>query len=91
MKNVYSNAVEEIVQHFSIGCAIVLISSGDTQGKNRKKLDSQVTLITWSVWRERNTRVFEKVTKPLNVLIDHIKSTKQWVIASAGHFLLDEG
>jgi hypothetical protein len=61
-------------------------------GKNRKRLDTLAMLITWSVWRERNNRVFEKVYRPTNILLEQIKAeAKQWAIASAGRFLLEEG
>jgi hypothetical protein len=54
-------------------------------------MDSLIMLITWSVWRERNSRVFEKVFKQINTLTDHIKAeAKQWAIASAGRFIPDE-
>jgi hypothetical protein len=43
-------------------------------GKNRKRLDTLAMLITWSVWRERNNRVFEKVYRPTNILLEHIKA-----------------
>ena len=47
---------------------------GAVTGKNRKKLDSIIVLVAWEVWRERNRRVFDKVLKPINLLIDHIKN-----------------
>jgi hypothetical protein len=61
-------------------------------GKNRKRLDTLAMLITWSVWRERNNRVFEKVYRPTSILLEQIKAeAKQWAFASAGRFVLEEG
>jgi hypothetical protein len=38
------------------------------------KFNSLVILITWSVWRERNARVFDRCSKPINILIEQIKA-----------------
>ena len=63
---------------------------GTVTGKTRNKLDSLILLVAWEVWRERNSRVFDKVFKPTNVLIEHIKNeAKQWALASAGRLVLD--
>jgi hypothetical protein len=43
-----------------------------TKAENAK-FSSLVMLVIWSVWRERNSRVFEKDFKPINVLIFSIK------------------
>ena len=60
-------------------------------GKNKKKLDSMVVLIAWEVWRERNRRVFDKIIKPTNLLIDHIKNeAMQWALASVGKLILHD-
>ena len=54
-------------------------------GTTRRKLDTMIVLVAWEVWRERNRRVFDKIVKPINVLIEHIKNeAKQWNLASAG-------
>jgi hypothetical protein len=61
-------------------------------GKGRKLLSTLVMLLTWSIWRQRNSRIFEKVFKPINILVENIKAeAKQWALASAGRFVLGEG
>ena len=58
-------------------------------GTTRRKLDTMIVLVAWEVWRERNRRVFDKIIKPTNVLIEHIKNeAKQWALASAGRLNL---
>ena len=58
---------------------------GSFTGATRRKLDTVIVLVAWKVWRERNRRVFDKILKPTNVLIEHIKNeAKQWNLASAG-------
>jgi hypothetical protein len=37
------------------------------QSINRKKLNSLIILVSWSTWRQRNNRVFEKAYKPIDV------------------------
>jgi hypothetical protein len=60
--------------------------------KKRKKLNSLVILITWSIWRERNSRIFYKVSKPMNILQEQIKGeAKQWAAASSDRLVLEEG
>ena len=60
-------------------------------GKTRKRLDSLVLLVVWTVWRERNGRVFDKNFKPTNTIIEQIKQeARQWVIASAGRLTLED-
>jgi hypothetical protein len=52
-------------------------------------LNSLVILITWSVWWERNTRVFDRCSKPINILIEQIKAeAKLWSLASKGRLNL---
>lgn len=58
-------------------------------GKRLKKFDSIVMLTSWSIWKERNNRVFEKTSKPANVICDQIiKEAEQWNLASKGHLYL---
>jgi hypothetical protein len=53
------------------------------------KFNSLVILITWSVWRERNARVFDRCSKPINILIEQIKAeAKLWSLASKGRLNL---
>jgi hypothetical protein len=43
------------------------------------------------IWIERNNRVFENAYKPVQQVIDQIKSeAKLWAFASKGRFLLHE-
>jgi hypothetical protein len=54
-------------------------------------LNTLVMLLTWSIWRERNSRIFEKVFKTINILVENIKGeAKQWELASAGRFVLEK-
>jgi hypothetical protein len=40
--------------------------------------------VCWSLWRERNARIFEKVEKMLQRLVEKIKDkAKQWVSTGA--------
>jgi hypothetical protein len=46
-------------------------------------------LTTWSIWKERNMRVFENSYKPIQIIIVQIKDeAKQWAAGSAGSFVL---
>ena len=61
-------------------------------GTIRKRLDSLIMLVVWVVWRERNNRVFDKVSRSTAILIELIKQeAKQWALASAGRFSLEAG
>jgi hypothetical protein len=54
---------------------------------NKSRLDSLVMLTTWMIWRERNGRVFENFSTPIQTFIAQIKEeAKLWALASAGHF-----
>ena len=58
---------------------------------DKAKFNSLVLLVIWSAWRETNARIFDKVSKPINVLIDHIKAeAKQWSLASLGRLSLTQ-
>jgi hypothetical protein len=44
-------------------------------------------LTTWMIWRERNNRVFENLSTPIQTFIVQIKEeVKLWAVASAGRF-----
>ena len=61
-------------------------------GKKQRILDSIIMLTAWSLWTERNNRVFEKNFKPVNILFDQIRNeARQWVLASKGRFSLSDG
>ena len=43
-------------------------------GNDRKKFLAMFMLVTSTIWCERNKRVFDKVAKPMQWLVEHIKS-----------------
>lgn len=50
-------------------------------------LNTLVPLVIWSIWRERNSRVFDHKSLPLQRLIDQVKEeAKIWEVASSGRF-----
>jgi hypothetical protein len=54
---------------------------------NKSHLDALVMLTTWMIWRERNNRVFENLSTPIQTFIVQIKEeVKLWAVASAGRF-----
>jgi hypothetical protein len=59
------------------------------RGEKKKKINLLVMLFAWSIWKEINSRVFEKKFKPTNILLENTKAeAKQWAMASAGRFIL---
>jgi hypothetical protein len=47
-------------------------------------IQSLAILVVWTIWRERNVRIFEKVEKQPCPLVGEIKDTaKLWVLAGA--------
>jgi hypothetical protein len=59
------------------------------QNAGKKKLNSIIMLVSWSIWRERNNQMFENAYKPIPQLIDQIQSeARMWSIASKGRFIL---
>lgn len=60
-------------------------------GEEHKRFNSVVMLVTWSIWRERNRRVFENSYKTLEQIVVQIKQeAKDWAIASGGRFRLHD-
>jgi len=54
----------------------------------RKGFDSLVVLVAWSIWKERNQRVFQKVQLPPTELADLIlDEAKLWYYAGLTHLL----
>jgi hypothetical protein len=46
-------------------------------------------LTAWSIWRERNRRVFDNVYKPIQMVVDQIKADANfWAVASQSRFML---
>jgi hypothetical protein len=53
---------------------------------NRKAMASLTMLVTWTIWKERNARVFnhKSAPPPPTILLDIIKAeAKLWVAAGA--------
>ena len=57
-----------------------------TRGQPRKALASLTMLISWTIWNERNARVFRHHATPSHVIIANLKEeAKLWVRAGAKH------
>lgn len=58
---------------------------------HRKALTSLMMLVGWTIWNERNVRIFRNEFKPPNILLTNIKSeAKLWAAAGAkilGHLI----
>jgi hypothetical protein len=53
---------------------------------NRKAIASLTMLVSWTIWNERNARVFDNKTAPATVLLGIIKSeVRLWIAAGAKH------
>lgn len=54
----------------------------DDSVPNRKVMASLTMLASWTIWNERNTRVFHHKSTPPMILLENIKNeAKLWVIA----------
>jgi hypothetical protein len=54
----------------------------------RKTFDSLVILIAWSIWKERNRRIFQKEKVTTNELVDLIiDDGRLWCYAGLKHLL----
>ena len=54
------------------------------QSSSRKGLKTAIILITWEIWKERNTRVFNNKLSMSSMLMQHIKNeAKNWITAGA--------
>jgi hypothetical protein len=59
------------------------------RGAAQRRLNSLLMLVTWNIWRERNGRIFGNNYKPIQQVIDQIKSkARLWTIASRGRLLI---
>ena len=62
------------------------VSQSDNNIPNRKAIASLTMLITWTIWNERNARVFRQKSAPPMVLLSNIKvEAAIWVTAGAKH------
>nr|XP_020200448.1 uncharacterized protein LOC109786280 [Aegilops tauschii subsp. strangulata] len=62
------------------------VSQSDNNIPNRKAMASLTRLISWTIWNERNARVFRQKSAPPMVLLSNIKvEAAVWVTAGAKH------
>jgi hypothetical protein len=56
---------------------------------NRKAIASIAMLVSWTIWNERNARVFNNKAAPTAVLLELIKSeVRLWIAAGAKNLSL---
>jgi predicted DNA-binding ribbon-helix-helix protein len=61
-----------------------LALSGGVNSVKAKGMKSLVTLVCWTIWRERNARIFNREEKTISRLITEIKDEAgQWYRAGA--------
>jgi hypothetical protein len=48
-------------------------------------LQTDVTLITWELWKERIGRIFNKASMPMAVVQKIKDESKNWILAGAKH------
>ena len=66
-----------------------LLSRKQLRKEIRKAFDSLVILVAWSIWKERNLRIFQKVKLPVAELADSIlDEAKVWGYAGIAHFYM---
>jgi hypothetical protein len=62
------------------------VSQSDNNIPNRKAMATLTMLISWTIWNERNARVFRQKSAPPMVLLSNIKDEAAvWVSAGAKH------
>ena len=70
------------------------VGLSDTSIPNRKAMASLTMLVAWSIWNERNARVFRQKSAPPTVLLTNIKKEATlWVAAGAsklGYLMMRE-
>ena len=60
------------------------VGLSDTSTPNRKAMASLTMLVAWTIWNERNARVFRHKSAPPTVLLANIKKEAMlWVTAGA--------
>jgi hypothetical protein len=56
---------------------------------NRKAIASMAMLVSWTIWNERNARVFNNKAAPTSVLLELIKNeVRLWITAGAKNLSL---
>jgi hypothetical protein len=64
-----------------------LHASSNLQNPDKSKFNTLVMLTSWSIWHERNRRVFRNEHKSMQQIISQIKTEAiQWALASGGRF-----
>nr|TKW29454.1 hypothetical protein SEVIR_3G395500v2 [Setaria viridis] len=57
-----------------------------TQCCSRKGMRSLIMLVSWTVWRERNSRIFERKESTINMMFDRIRDESAlWIATGAKH------
>ena len=76
--------ISEWAAHNSINSWWANMSSNGVP--NRKAMASLTMLTSWTIWNERNARVFRQKSAPTTVVLNIIKTeARLWVSAGAKH------
>ena len=55
--------------------------AGDSSSTTAACLRSLAILVTWSIWNERNARVFNNMEKTVDRLVEEIKDEARFVVS----------